>query len=753
LARKNRKKHSSQRIRNRDGVILILFVFIMMVTVGFAALTIDSQRWMSELHTLGNVGDNMSLSALDCYYNDPVLDGLFEQFSLNGLQRSEARMISGLRCAQNVFENSDTDMFFEKAKLWDPFVSFDWVQDYDRLINDLQANAPHHFKKQVYVSGAVHFLDINGIDIMDPRNSEAFENTRLVFRSEVQFEHDLAKGGIQPFFSDKAFYTTTTASAEVDNVGLTRSIVLVMDRSFSMCQSNISGVGSVITNRHAGQFDSVVCKPMQLLLEAAKVIPEILDEGNQFRDSNFNNSFGIVMFDVVAEAVQFDGGDPDKDTDLHLSHDEEENGYQEVIDLLNQTIWGTEVPRIGNYGDPHANPPTSDFLKEYAQNPGDPCYQESTSGCDPRTDPTCRENPDPCHHDRFFILDTFKSHWRKNLIANNPLTPSNQCEDLLRIRDEMPTPDACNEDKYLDTFSPWTQTSGDVGLQVAIELIRAERERLRQAFGDQFVKERFSGEIIYLSDVHFNVFSDRNATTAGADSFPTIHTDSGPFSCDELGITDSGSTRDDVIYPASWRKFVTQPFNRGDFYHNGTEMWTVDNQAYDVDNPPTGFEPNGIETNQNKAHADIHLHVDSASCPGPDCVGNVTSCLAHPQLAPKPWCRQRGKLAVTYNGRTIPSDTKIGCADLAVMDYALWAEANEITIHGLGFELPPASSTGGRLEQRIERLYLLDFMRDPSIDGRDVGLVFTDVGCENSGCPEVERALLRIGRSIRVRLS
>ena len=77
------------------------------------------------------------------------------------------------------------------------------------------------------------------------------------------------------------------------------------------------------------------------------------------------------------------------------------------------------------------------------------------------------------------------------------------------------------------------------------------------------------------------------------------------------------------------------------------------------------------------------------------------------------------------------------------MDYARWAEANEITIHSLGFRVGTGGVAG----------YLMDYMSDPSKDGKNVGLVIANTSCSDSGCSDVERAFKKIGRHIAVRMS
>ena len=123
---------------------------------------------------------------------------------------------------------------------------------------------------------------------------------------------------------------------------------------------------------------------------------------------------------------------------------------------------------------------------------------------------------------------------------------------------------------------------------------------------------------------------------------------------------------------------------------------------------------------------------DAGCCPGPDCMGIVS--------------RLRGYVT---SSTTIQASTRFSCGDVALMDYALWAEANQIRIHGIGFELAMRSPTTQKTGK-----FLLDFITDPSKDGENVGLVFYDTECTpGGGCPELEEAFKKIGRLLETRLT
>ncbi|MBI4431716.1 MAG: Tad domain-containing protein [Candidatus Omnitrophica bacterium] len=691
------------KIQNVYGSILTTFVVFLLGMIALGALSLDYRMAVAKRHAVDHLADMMALSAMDGFHTDEVFMNKIAQLSPE--DQVIARTVNGMRNAQNVFLAA-TNSLINISEFKNTFPSsVNWRSEYQELLSWLDnEDSDYTFPERAYSSGNVKFLD-EDFDVI--KSIVRIDNPLKVKAVKVElkmtrFAH------VEPifiqFFHKEPLRVGATSTAEVVNASLTRSVVLAIDRSISMAFSTGKGQpgGSPPWRyQHLIQVSDFEIQPIQSVLHAAQVLPDGLADLNRFRDSSLNNSFGIVVFDIIAEAVKFkirsgDAANP------YLSHDEDDTRYQEVKDVLTAPLKSQKVPRLV---------PAEDF--------------------DEADWPLCDENhsstSDPCAHDFFKQIITFQQHWLNKRNSTGP-TP----DDLWALR-------PLKDGSALGSFFPWTNTDGSAGLEVAIEILRQERHRF--VTREENPPESFQAEIVFLSDTVMNTFHDSNILQEGADPFPVLPTVSfGNIQCDIegfLGPNAPPSAR--IVVPASWRKQVTQPRSYGDLYHSGAIRWTKDN--FDPDNPPQGFEPLGVETNVNDS---LEKMVEFAKpcaasngseqgcCPGPDCRGIVSRDLRNASTT------------------TIASDVTFSCSDAALMDYARWAEANKIRIHALGFELRLQGSTS---QKRGE--FLLDFLSDPSDDGIDVGLVFKNVECnaQTGRCPELEETFKKIGKLLEVRLT
>ncbi len=697
--KENRNKYFLGILKNHKGSIMTLTVVFIIGLAAAAALTLDYKMAVTKRNAINHLSDMMMLAAIDGFHTDEVFINRISQ--LPARDEVIARIVSGMSNAQNVFLAS-TNSVARTSELVNPFAgSVDWRSEFRELMDWIENSGPvYTFPANAYEQSSVKFLGENFQPISPITNA----NNPLDIKA-VRVNLEMKPGvSVQPFFlkifSNRPLRAGASSTAEMINASTTRSVVLAIDRSLSM--AHFTGPGPCSGNQcdnylHWIQLGNYKIEPMQSLLNAAQILPDALAESNRYRPRRLNNSFGVVLFDIFAEAVQFKGANGD--IDPYLSHDEDSSGYQDVKNVLTAPLHSQKIPRILPLGD-------FDI-----------------------TNAACNENhplgSDSCRHDHPRSLQEFKSYWLSKLNSTGAVP-----DDLYAVR---PLQDGL----ALDSFFPWTNTDGSVGLEVAIEILRQERHRFVTLENNP--SDRFQAEIVFLSDTVMNTFHDRNILQNGRDNFPAMPLSNGTtIQCDQEGFYNSGA-QERIVVPAGWRKYITQPKFYGDLYHSGNTRWTIAN--FNPDNPPAGFEPKGVETNTNDSLVNMVNYAkpcttangsERGCCPGPDCMG-ILSVL-------------QGYVSTTT---TINSGTRFSCGDVALMDYARWAEANKIRIHGVGFELAMQSAAS-----QVTGRFMLNFIADPSRDGKDVGLVFYDTNCHPDGtCPELEEAFKKIGRLLDVRLS
>lgn len=704
MKHKNNKSKPETHLVSQKGGILVTFCVLIIGLCIFGALALDYRMAITKRHSIDQLADMMVLAAIDGFHTDEVFIN-----TVNRLPPQDeviARVVSGMRNAQNVFLAAQNSVI-KTSELVDPFgTSVNWRTEYQELLNWVQSEGPvYTFPTSAYNASAVKFLGGDFRAISPITNADNPMDIKAV---TVNLE--MKPGArIQPFFSSvfrrEPLRASSASTAEVVNASITRSVVLAVDRSLSMAA--FTGPGPLAPSgseymyfKHWLQLGDHPIRPIQSVLDAAQILPDTLADLNRYRDSSLNNSFGVVTFDIVAEALEFEAASGDKDK--HLSHDEDGTEYQEVKDALAAPLTSQKVPRLVPRGD----------------------FDE--------TDPACNQyhvlGSDSCRHDALRTTQDFKSHWYSKLTTTGP-TPN----DLHALR-------PLEDGKAPSSFLPWTNTDGSVGLETAIEILRQERRRFVTL--ENHAPESFQAEIVFLSDTVMNTFHDRNILQDGVDSYPVIPTTgSGDIRCDQREFYNADTPAyDRIVIPASWRGRISQPKFYRDLYHSGALRWTKDN--FDPDRPPAGFEPKGIETIINGSLANMVSFAkpcatsngaEAGCCPGPDCMGIVSKTARY-----------------RTNSTKIQANTYFTCGDVALMDYARWAEANKIRIHALGFELSMQSTEA----QRTGR-FLLDYLSDPNNDAVDVGLLFEDVQCDHTtgSCLELEEAFKNIGKLLDVRLT
>jgi len=760
--------------------VLVLFLILSIALFAFTAYTIDLAMVFANKNAHDHVSGLMATAAVNEFHFGPRTQNIIDNYEDDLTPAQIIEVFYGLSMVaaqtifleqQNAYSFLNTDL--DGGDLIDPFEA-DWIDWNEVALPAWLATIPvagnvdwpagfvdtnwanYGVRFGCFAINAAsdcdtdgdYFKELNPFDPAIAADPTLLEGAEATLESDTTGSGGVKKAFSQLYFGGDKFAMYGNGRARVASLVQTHAIVFVVDRSRSMAAMTVDDGGtgidcmdedtclSPLDREHIQTTGSgFEIQPMTDVLEALQTVPLLLSRANRFRDASEYHMLGIVLFDVAAEALDFDSP-----SELYLEQTRDYGGVLAVLtDPANYPVAPIDaVPRMYN-----------------AECDGIP----PSNLCDPI--PLATE---ALKRASFLPVGTAKFEW-------GGVPPASAAKEDLWTRQPL---SGADENTGLGSFTPWGGTNGGIGLSVAIELLRKARV---DWIGAGKSDADFSTQIIFISDGAMTWFSDPNIKFDGStnDDFPQGQMSYSPppfypppsvyaVKCERGnagGLTKGGFTSpaDRYALPIAWRKIHHEPklFSDGnDIYHDGSAPygWYYNSKgAPSLGTPPAST---GIKKFTNGLYSQLLAAYDDA-----------TGC---PNAADPSPCHaiyvDDGNMTDTENpGNGI----SLSCGDLALMDWARFADTQNITIHAIGFgggdsgtywdlSSPPGAGQ--------EPGYVMNFLTDPLGDPLDYvtpgpgevpdlddnkGFYLPRIKCNPSGCPKLRKAFRRIFDKFEVR--